>query len=378
MAKPSEFEGRMLAILDPRRRRRGPGRVQMTWLVGTLAMLALVVGAVSPARRATATPPEPGGHVRGAPLTRDENADDSKANQPPAADPTGAAYRQDESATDSRSKDKDKDKGKDVASDTVVDREIDREKSGDSETDAVDEAKNAQKAQVLAKALRNDSDAEVRRVAAWGLERYADHEVAAKALAEAVGRDANEDVREMSAWALAESKSPATITTINAAFRNDKSRKVRQTAAWAAGSIGSPSSVDGLATLLSDTDPDMREVAAWSIGSCSPQRAPAALIKALNDSNRDVRLSAAWALGEIGDASAANEIDAAFRREKDPEVQHGLIRALGSMGDSAIPTLTRLVDSSSPEVRAVAVQALAGGHMSEPWPWPRPEPRPFP
>jgi HEAT repeat protein len=132
--------------------------------------------------------------------------------------------------------------------------------------------------------------------------------------------------------------------------------------------------------LLTDADPDVREVAAWSIGSCSSEdaKAPPALVKALGDSNRDVRLSVAWALHVISDPSTADAIEAAFRREKDTEVQHGLIRALGSMGDRAVPTLTRLVDSADPEVRAVAVTSLAGGHSMEPWPWPRPEPRPYP
>src|SRR5262245_32174167 len=67
MAKPSEFEGRMLAILDPRRHRRGPGRGQAAWLVGTLSALALVVGALSPVRRATATPAEPRSNAASAP-----------------------------------------------------------------------------------------------------------------------------------------------------------------------------------------------------------------------------------------------------------------------------------------------------------------------
>ena len=215
-------------------------------------------------------------------------------------------------------------------------------------------------------------------MAAWGLSQYADHEVGAKALAEAVTLETNEDVREMATWALANSRTPATIAAIDAALRRDKSSKIRQTAAWVAGSIASPSFVDGLVAALGDADPDTREVAAWSIGSCSPKKAPAALIKALGDSNRDVRLSAAWALHVIGDASAADAIEAAFRREKDAEVQRGLIRALGSMGDRAVPTLTRLVDAADPEVRAIAITALAGGHAMEAWPWPRPEPRPFP
>ena len=358
MAKPSEFEGRMLAILDPRRHRRGPGRIQAAWLVGTLTALALVVGALSPVRRATATPFRSGsdGALLG---LQSDNADPNPVDgSNPAVAP--ADQKSDESAeprprpkeTSTQAKEKD--------------------------DEATQEANEVQRVQVLAKTLRSDPDAEVRRVAAWGLQNHGDNDVAVQALADALAREQDVDVREMATWALAESHSPAAAAAIEAAFRRDKSSKVRLTAAWAAGSIGSKTSVEGLTALLSDPDPNLREIAAWSIGSCEPEKAPAALVRLLGDTNRDVRLSAAWALHVIGDGSTADALEAAFNREKDPDVQRGLIRALGSMGDQAVATLTRLVESPDKEIRTVAVTALAGGNAGGPWPWPRPEPRPYP
>lgn len=350
MAKPSELEGRMLAILDPHRRRRAPGRVQSAWLVGTLATLALVVGVLTPARRAAATPP-------------------------PSADPQMAQ-------SDDTSSDATKKSGNAQPAQPKQPASPKKEDAGDRDADTKDEGtqqgNDAQRAQVLAKSLRTDSDAEVRRVAAWGLSQYANEDVAAKALAEAVAQEKDEDVREMATWALAESHRPAAAAAVEAAMRGDKSAKVRNTAAWAAGEIGSPTSVAALSALLTSPDASVREVAAWSIGNCSPEHAPPALIHALTDADRDVRLSVAWALHSIGDAAAADELEAAFHREKDPEVQRGLIRALGSMGEKAVSTLARLVESPDREVRAVAVTALAGGNAGGPWPWPRPEPRPYP
>jgi len=350
MAKPSELEGRMLAILDPHRRRRAPGRVQSAWLVGTLATLALVVGVLTPARRAAATPP-------------------------PSADSQMAQ-------SDDTSSDATKKSGNAQPAQPKQPASPKKEDAGDRDADTKDEGtqqgNDAQRAQVLAKSLRTDSDAEVRRVAAWGLSNFADEDVAVKALAEAVAGETNEDVREMATWALAESHRPAAAAAVEAAMRGDKSAKVRNTAAWAAGEIGSPTSVAALSALLTSPDASVREVAAWSIGNCSPEHAPPALIHALTDADRDVRLSVAWALHSIGDAAAADELEAAFHREKDPEVQRGLIRALGSMGEKAVSTLARLVESPDREVRAVAVTALAGGNAGGPWPWPRPEPRPYP
>jgi len=351
----------MLAILDSRRRRTGPGRMQRAGLVSALAGFALLVGGLSPAPRAMVVPTATGADALPEQLALGNEIVDSKATETQRLAVEEPKAKKPKPAKETRPQTK--------AEDT---------RDAEADSDAGHEGNDAQRAQILAKSLRTDSEVEVRRVAAWGLAQYANQEVAAKALAEAVTQEANEEVRETATWSLANSNTPAAIAAIDAALRRDKSAKVRKTAAWAAGSMGSPSFADGLTLLLGDPDPEIREVAAWSFANCSPKRAPAGLIRLLNDSSRDVRLSAAWALHVISDPSTADELEAAFRREKDPEVQRGLIRALGSMGDAAVPTLTRLVDSPDPEVRAIAIAALAGSNISGPWPWPRPEPRPFP
>ena len=376
MAKPREFEGRMLAILDPRHYRRAPGRVQAAWLVGSLTALALVVGAVSPARRVTASPPAPAAGDTNAPLALEEGSDRSEPAKlaEAAAEETPKSATQPESRPEQLAQVQD---GAQVQDEAQAQEEAQVQDESGTDTDAAPSTKASHRVQLLAKSLRTDSDAEVRRVAAWGLARYAGSQVAAMALAEAVTGEENKEVREMATWALSGSRTRAAVTALEAAL-HDKSPEVRRTAVWAIGSIGARSSVEALTKLLPDADPSVREIAAWAIGSCSPKLAPAALVRLLGDADRDVRLSAAWALYEIGDASTADEIEASFRREKDKEVQHGLIRALGSMGERSIPTLTRLVDSSDPQIRAVAVAALAGGNITGPWPWPRPEPRPYP
>src|SRR5205085_10844952 len=55
MARKKEFEGRMLAILDPAIRRASPGRLQSAGVIASLAVLSLTVAAVSPVA-ATAIP----------------------------------------------------------------------------------------------------------------------------------------------------------------------------------------------------------------------------------------------------------------------------------------------------------------------------------
>ncbi len=350
MAHRKEFEGRMLAILNPELRRRGPSRMETASLVGSLAVLALVVGAAAPVPRTAVTPQAatPVRHL--APVTLVDSATPSvplPASSPrPAAQPRPVA----------------------------VPRAAAAAMAPDSATGSDDERAN-----VLAKILRTDSSAKVRRVAAWGLQRYAQTEVAQQALLAAASGDVNDDVREMSIWALSGARRSSGVGSAMAAIiRREKNAEVRETAVWVAGEVGDPAAVDALVGALGDQDPRVREMAAWSIGSCRPEKAPAALLHALSDRDRDVRESVAWALFMIRDAAAAPAIDAAFQHETDSDVQEGLVKALGSMGDGSVEALQHLVTADDPKIREAAITALAGGGGLGPWPWPRPQPRPFP
>jgi beta-lactamase regulating signal transducer with metallopeptidase domain len=367
MAHRREFEGRMLAILNPELRRRGLGRAQSAALVGGLAALALVVGAAAPVPRTAE-------RVVQVPAT--DSMADSTVPKAPALEAPDAVPDVDVAVPDS-----------DVARATVrrataaarassvsrASARAFRSPAGDSGTAAAD-----QRAEVLAKMLRGDTSATVRRVAAWGLHRYADVGVALEALVDAVGGDADASVREMAAWSLAAGQGSSTVAALVEVLRHDKDAGVRATATWALGEMGDASAVDALTGVLADADAHTREVAAWSIGRCDPSKAPAALVSALGDRDRDVRLSAAWALFNIRDAETTAALEAAYRRETDAEVRIGLIRALGAMGDRSVDALQRLITASDTAVRAAAVAELAGGGASGPWPWPRPEPRPFP
>src|SRR5438270_3017550 len=55
MARRTEFEGRMLAILDPDLRHSSPTRKQSMALIGSLALIAIIVGAAAPSPRAATT-----------------------------------------------------------------------------------------------------------------------------------------------------------------------------------------------------------------------------------------------------------------------------------------------------------------------------------
>jgi beta-lactamase regulating signal transducer with metallopeptidase domain len=118
---------------------------------------------------------------------------------------------------------------------------------------ATDSGDGTERAAVLAKMLREDRSASVRRVAAWGLENYAETDVAQSALTAALAGDADAEVREMAAWALAGARrgSGASAALVKA-LRQDRDPRVRATAVWALGEVGDPAAVEALTPALRD------------------------------------------------------------------------------------------------------------------------------
>jgi len=369
LAHRKEFEGRMLAILNPELRRKGMGRMGTAVLVTSLLLLAVVVGGAMPVERAAlpldsevvapAAQPEPS-HATDAPLAvvaPPVVSDSSRRGQTREKQQTRIEVRTEQA----------------VAVANAISTQSTTQKAAAS--DSTDD----ERAAVLAKALRTDSDASVRRIAAWGLAQYAETAVAADALVAAVNSDTDESVREMAAWALAgANRSPAVIQALSKAAAQDANLKLQSTAVWALGSMGSESSVDVLIGALGSADPKVRAMAAWGIGNADPHKAPPALVKALSDPDADVRKSAAWALFNIQDPGTLPALEAAFAKETDPAIQADLIRAIGATGESSVDALSRLVSSPDARIRNAAVTALAGGGAGGPWPMPKPQPRPFP
>lgn len=368
MAHPKEFEGRMLAILNPDLARRGPSRRQSASLVGALAGVALLVGAAVPVPQAARVTPT---HVS-VPPVQASSADtatpaitDVATPASPATPVAPAPAVRQEVHTDTRTE--------------QVQQTTDRE--AEQRIDALLAAQGGDddRPTVLSRLLRTDSSAEVRRVAAWGLSRYARTDAVAEALASALTSDRDSTVREMAAWSLGNARrNPAVAAALGRALKAERDPEVRTTITWAIGSVRAEGALEELTASLTRGDADSREVTLWAIGSLRPERAPAGVLAALGDESKDVRLAAAWALYTIRDPEAVSALDAAFRKEQDPDVQEGILKALAQAGEVAVPVLEQMLNSSDARVRATAVTALAGGNAGGPWPWPWPWPRPYP
>jgi beta-lactamase regulating signal transducer with metallopeptidase domain len=418
MARRKEFEGRMLAILDPELRHSSPSRRQSAVLIAALVMISVLIGAATPApasARQTATQ-KPASRdtaqttiVIAAPATSDSGqASLDIANDAPrhvhmqertheriAQHTTTAMTTVISTATSDAIDTSAERAGKALGGlvSSVVEAVVPGAVSAGLDAgaralhltaqDLMKQAPKGSKAAddrpvLLAKVLKSDTSASLRRVAAWGLAEYADQDVASEALVTAVRRDANESVREMAAWSLGEgSRNTGVVEALTGALK-DASVKVRRTAAWALGEMGDRGSVDALAGALADADADVRARAVWALGEVGPKQAPKQLVAMLSDKDERVRELTAWALYQIEDPSTAPALQAALKAETNQEMQLKYIRALAAIGESSVDAIRPLLESSDARVRTMAVHALAGGHAAGPWPHPWPQPRPYP
>jgi beta-lactamase regulating signal transducer with metallopeptidase domain len=342
IARRKEFEGRMLAILDPGLRRGRPRPMHAAVLVVGVATLVVTVAASAPARP-TASEPTPAAPKRPRPAAPAVHESATRREEPETPDADRDEHLQNENAAD------------------------------DERPRPIDPSRRA----TLLRVLRTDADASVRRTAAWALAQT--HDAAAVAgLVAALRGDTSSEVREMAAWALADAAGPESSAVLTEALRGGRVAEVRATAAWALGQRRLADTAT-LAAALSDSSPKVREIAIWAIGNQRLAKAPDGLGAALRDDDTSVRLVAAWALGEICDAATAPALRAAFEGEKDDEVRRAVFRALMLLGDPPTDVLERALSAKDPELRSRAVQLFAGhGSSSWIWHWPRPEHRHFP
>jgi HEAT repeat protein len=156
---------------------------------------------------------------------------------------------------------------------------------------------------------------------------------------------------------LAEAGEPATPALI-AALKSPTPR-VRRNAGIALGRIGpaARAAVPDLAALLADSDNSVREGAAQGLGGIGPDAAAASapLVQALK-AHPGSRAAVGRALGKLGEA-AVPELARALR-EPDADVRAYVGAAMRTIGDPAIPALTEALTDPDVGVREASVYAL--------------------
>jgi HEAT repeat protein/beta-lactamase regulating signal transducer with metallopeptidase domain len=381
VARRSEFEGRVLAILEPGIQRHGLTPTAALSVILAVALSAMPLAAMGRASAESALgQPDAdresfaGRDESGVPplVGAEREVGVERARSQPAGDPAAGSSLQDAGANLA---------SRDLAGGEVVvpsPQESRRESQASvaSHVAALVAALGDEDAEVrrsvatslgslqdtaavlaLMQAVREDSDAGVRAAAAWALGEIGDAR-AVPALAEALRRDQVIEVRKAAAWALGEIDDPRAVEPLGAAI-DDTNRDVRLAVITALGELESPASVDALTTALRADDAEIRDQAAWALGEIEDAKAVPALGAVLrSDADPVVRAKAAWALGEIGDAGAVGALSAALA-DRDVEVRRMAVWGLGEIEEpSAVGSLTGVLQDSDVEIRRQAVHAL--------------------
>jgi HEAT repeat protein/beta-lactamase regulating signal transducer with metallopeptidase domain len=339
MAQASDFEGRLLAILEPDARRGAPSRWVRAWIAIAIAASSLPLAALSPGAAAKAAGPE-GSDASGTALSG--AAQEAVGSQEPVALMDAAEPRQTESSG-AAEPEPTADPSPEPLSEPVIPQAPERDVGP---------------VVVALIGALSDPVPEVRTEAAQALADRQDT-AAVAALARALRADPDAEVRAMSAYSLGEIGSPSGVPALVEALGADAAAEVRTRAAWALGEIRDPAAVQGLVAALRDASPEVRRQAAWALGELREPEAVNGLVGALSDENPEVRRQAAWALGEIADARALDGLMAAVE-DPDTEVRAQALWALAELGDPrAQPAFLRLLGDPEPEIRRRAVAGLA-------------------
>ena len=345
MARPSQLEGRVLAILDPARDRRSVGRAVSVGAFLLAAATALPLAAVQ------AVPDDE--------AEQDFRLPPVRAEELPAEVVSESAYRpsaafRSERIVEMETRAAESDEGTGIAPTEPVPLEMSA-LLGVSAADTTEERlvsaiaarltdERVQLRSLAARTLGNtesslavaplvqaldDESVEVREQIVWALGQIESRD-AVEGLLRVLSEDGSTEVREQAAWALGMIEDPAAVDGLAAAVRGDEG-PVREQAVWALGMIESPEGVEVLVSILADDDVELRKQAAWALGMIESPEATEGLVRVLReDGSAEVREQAAWALGMIEDSAATEALIDALEDES-PDVAEQAMWALGQV-----------------------------------------------
>jgi beta-lactamase regulating signal transducer with metallopeptidase domain/HEAT repeat protein len=306
MARPSQLEGRLMAILDGHVNRAPlAGRARLAYVVAaTVALLAL-------------------GAQRVVVVASDSRSASQSATVTHGAEATS-------NARPVRSSERGRDQSRDIQAPKAGTAVPTSPTPSNEPSLPVNDQMRRLVADALATAL-DDENVDVREQALKGLASMRD-ERAIPALRRAL-RDPNADLRVRALAALSQFDAPEALDGVIEALA-DASPDVRRQAIRELFARVRRSRVDAsrytptFIGLLRSEAPEIRVAAAIVLGQTRDANAVPALTAALKDSDRDVRQRAASALGRIADPSAVEALTAALK-DADPAVREHAAIALG-------------------------------------------------
>ena len=385
MARRSDFEGRLLAILSPDAGRNVLTATRAALIALSFAAPAVAIAAAVPAGRAT-----PNAEVRNTNGSHDPSATPSDVGDEPSAALASVAEPAPQSTAAAEPQAPATTQKRDTAVPALL--SVLKDESATVRLAAVESLGNLadpRAVDALVQALRTDPDARVREaaadalgnidspravpglIAALGSEKVAavrakiawalgeiDDARAVEALGGAV-RDPDAEVRRQVVWALGELESPAAVPMLIPALK-DADVETRKHAAEALGEIQSKDAIEALIPVTKDADAEVRKEAVSALGNIEDKRALPALEAAVRDANVEVRRQAIEAIGQLDDLGSAPAALIAALKDEDHEVRKSAAEALGQIEDeAAVPALVPLTKDADVEVKRAAVEALS-------------------
>ena len=302
MARPSQLEGRLLAILDPAIRRSST----LYTRVASLAFVLLIAVPVGAVRLESSSPIADEFESVSATPAHTPTAVAESPTRMPLPEPQPRPRVASASATDPIAERINR-----AASDEIG-PQLGAQIGGQIATAMA--AQNAVAAdpktiEALIAALA-DSDPDVREMVVVTLGRMRDDRIVPALLP--LLKDSNADVREHVVFALARTGDPRAAAAVMTMI-DDASSDVRQQAVHLLGQSRNREAVPALLKALKDSSADVRQQAVFGLGHLRDVSAVEPLLDALKDSSADVRQQAAFALGQIRDPRALPALTAALR-----------------------------------------------------------------
>jgi HEAT repeat protein/beta-lactamase regulating signal transducer with metallopeptidase domain len=348
LARRSEFEGRMLAILES-----GGNRASTRWALGMMVLAAGLSFGVASMEGAGANSIVAGSDESGVlPATfQDEATPESFSEKKEEKDAKDTKFRESRLTIQG------------AANESVIGALAEALRDPvpavrEAAVQALGNAKDSVAVRALMEVLRSDESPSVRRSAAWALGEIGD-DLAIPALTDALTKDRDVEVRRNAASALGSIDSPRATSALIQALEHDTNASVRQHAAEALANIEDPAAVDALIRVLDrDDNPGVKREVISAIDNLDASRAVPAVSGALRDSDAAVRRAAADALGSMEDDEAVPAL-MAVARDSDAEVRRAVMQALQNLGDRrALQTFIGGLSDTDAEVRHYAAEGI--------------------
>ncbi|HKS05095.1 MAG TPA: HEAT repeat domain-containing protein [Gemmatimonadaceae bacterium] len=210
----------------------------------------------------------------------------------------------------------------------------------------------------LMQVLLQDDNAEVRRAAASSLGEIGDA-LAVSALSDALLKDRDTEVRREAASALGSIENERGASALAQALESDTDLEVRINSAQALGQIEGQTATDALGRALTRaSDAKLKIAVIEALDNVDDSRTVAAIVAALRDAHPGVRHAAAHALDGVDDSSVLPALIAAAR-DSDIEVRRAVIDALNDHDDERlVDVFANALTDSDAEIRAAAASGL--------------------